>query len=41
MGWYDGNPAHLWQHPPVEAATRYVEFMGGADAVVAKARRFL
>jgi alkyl sulfatase BDS1-like metallo-beta-lactamase superfamily hydrolase len=22
MGWYDGNPAHLWQHPPVEAATR-------------------
>ena len=19
MGWYDGNPAHLWQHPPVEA----------------------
>ncbi len=38
MGWYDGNPAHLWQHPPVEAATRYVEFMGGADAVVEKAR---
>ena len=20
MGWFDGNPAHLWQHPPVEAA---------------------
>jgi alkyl sulfatase BDS1-like metallo-beta-lactamase superfamily hydrolase len=38
MGWFDGNPAHLWQHPPVEAATRYVDFMGGADAVVAKAR---
>ncbi|WP_435201268.1 alkyl/aryl-sulfatase [Janibacter sp. GS2] len=38
MGWFDGNPAHLWQHPPVEAATRYVEFMGGADAVVEKAR---
>ena len=19
MGWFDGNPAHLWQHPPVEA----------------------
>ena len=16
LGWYDGNPAHLWQHPP-------------------------
>jgi alkyl sulfatase BDS1-like metallo-beta-lactamase superfamily hydrolase len=38
MGWYDGNPAHLWQHPPTEAARRYLDFMGGADAVVAKAR---
>ncbi|GAA2074204.1 MBL fold metallo-hydrolase [Aeromicrobium tamlense] len=38
MGWYDGNPTRLWQHPPQEAATRYVEFMGGADAVVSKAR---
>ena len=38
MGWFDGNPAHLWMHPPVEAAARYVEFMGGADAVLAKAR---
>ncbi len=38
MGWYDGNPAHLWQHPPVEAATRYVEFMGGAEGVLTKAR---
>ncbi|WP_405780931.1 alkyl/aryl-sulfatase [Streptomyces sp. NBC_00859] len=39
MGWFDGNPAHLWPHPPVEAAGRYVEFMGGADAVLAKARK--
>jgi alkyl sulfatase BDS1-like metallo-beta-lactamase superfamily hydrolase len=38
MGWFDGNPAHLWEHPPVEAARRYVEFMGGAEAVLAKAR---
>jgi alkyl sulfatase BDS1-like metallo-beta-lactamase superfamily hydrolase len=38
MGWYDGNPARLWPHPPREAAKRYVEFMGGADAVVDKAR---
>ncbi|MFB8272176.1 alkyl/aryl-sulfatase [Streptomyces sp. NPDC055955] len=38
MGWFDGNPAHLWQHPPLEAGKRYVEFMGGADAVVDKAR---
>ncbi|WP_350348285.1 alkyl sulfatase dimerization domain-containing protein [Agromyces sp. G08B096] len=38
MGWYDGNPARLWKLPPADAATRYVEFMGGADAVVEKAR---
>ncbi|MEG3613581.1 alkyl/aryl-sulfatase [Isoptericola haloaureus] len=38
MGWFDGNPAHLWEHPPVERARRYVDFMGGADAVVARAR---
>lgn len=38
LGWFDGNPAHLWEHPPVEAATRYVEFMGGAEAVLEKAR---
>jgi alkyl sulfatase BDS1-like metallo-beta-lactamase superfamily hydrolase len=39
MGWYDGNPAHLWPHEPVEAARRYVEWMGGADAVVERARQ--
>ena len=38
MGWYDGNPAHLWQHTPTEAATRYVAAMGGADAVLVVAR---
>ena len=38
MGWYDANPANLWQHPPVERAIRYVEAMGGADAVTATAR---
>ena len=37
MGWYDGNPANLWKHPPTEAGRRYLEFMGGADAVVEKA----
>jgi alkyl sulfatase BDS1-like metallo-beta-lactamase superfamily hydrolase len=39
MGWFDGNPAHLWQHPPEASATRYVAFMGGADAVLERARR--
>ena len=38
MGWFDGNPAHLWAHPPEAAARRYVEFMGGADAVLERAR---
>jgi alkyl sulfatase BDS1-like metallo-beta-lactamase superfamily hydrolase len=38
MGWYDGNPAHLWQHTPEEAAKRYVVAMGGVDAVLATAR---
>ena len=37
MGWYDGNPAHLWEHPPVEKAQRYVAAMGGAEAVLARA----
>ncbi|HMM15063.1 MAG TPA: alkyl sulfatase dimerization domain-containing protein [Parvibaculum sp.] len=38
LGWFDGNPAHLRPLPPVEAAKRYVEFMGGADALLGKAR---
>ncbi|WP_026120771.1 alkyl/aryl-sulfatase [Nocardiopsis potens] len=37
MGWFDGNPAHLWEHPPAELARRYVDCMGGTDAVVEKA----
>lgn len=39
MGWYDGNPANLNPHPPVESATRYLEFMGGADEVLGRARK--
>ncbi|WP_037824584.1 alkyl/aryl-sulfatase [Streptomyces sp. NRRL B-1347] len=38
MGWYDGNPAHLWELPPVQAGAAYVEAMGGAEAVVDKAQ---
>jgi alkyl sulfatase BDS1-like metallo-beta-lactamase superfamily hydrolase len=37
LGWYEGNPARLWQHTPEDRGTRYVEAMGGADAVVARA----
>ncbi|MCL3993126.1 alkyl/aryl-sulfatase [Streptomyces lavenduligriseus] len=39
LGWFDGNPAHLWEHPPVASAKRYVEFMGGADEVLRRARQ--
>ncbi|ROZ89197.1 alkyl/aryl-sulfatase [Gordonia sp. OPL2] len=40
LGWYDGNPAHLWQHPPEATAARYVRAIGGIDAVVARAQEF-
>ena len=39
FGWYDGNPASLDPLPPADAAARYVAAMGGADKVVALARR--
>jgi alkyl sulfatase BDS1-like metallo-beta-lactamase superfamily hydrolase len=38
LGWFDGNPAHLHGLPPVEASKKYVEFMGGAGAVLKKAQ---
>lgn len=38
LGWYDGNPATLNPLPPVPAAHKYVEYMGGADAMLARAR---
>ncbi|WP_459802417.1 alkyl/aryl-sulfatase [Herbidospora sp. RD11066] len=41
LGWFDGNPAHLWEHPPVEQARRYVECLGGPDATVAIATRYI
>ncbi|OBT91971.1 hypothetical protein VE01_09911 [Pseudogymnoascus verrucosus] len=41
MGWYDGNPAHLWEHPPAEEGRRYVFCMGGADAVVCMAQTYV
>lgn len=38
LGWYEGNPARLWPHPPAESARRYVAAMGGIDAAVAVAQ---
>ncbi|MEU6251014.1 alkyl sulfatase dimerization domain-containing protein [Glycomyces sp. NPDC047010] len=34
LGWFDGNPANLWQHTPVERAKRYVDLAGGAENAV-------
>lgn len=39
LGWYDSNPAHLYRLPPIEAAKRYVEYMGGPESVIAKAKQ--
>lgn len=39
MGWYDGNPSDLDDLPPVEAAKKYVEYMGGEDAILDKAKK--
>jgi alkyl sulfatase BDS1-like metallo-beta-lactamase superfamily hydrolase len=38
FGWYDANPANLNPLPPADAAKKYIEFMGGADNVLAKAK---
>jgi alkyl sulfatase BDS1-like metallo-beta-lactamase superfamily hydrolase len=38
LGFFDGNPANLHPHTPVEAGRRYVAFMGGADALLRQAR---
>lgn len=40
LGWYDGNPSSPWQHPPAAAASRYVEAIGGRDAILAKAASY-
>ena len=39
MGWFDGNPARLWPHPPEVLGPRYVEAIGGIDRVVELARQ--
>ncbi|MGV0741201.1 alkyl/aryl-sulfatase [Mycolicibacterium sp. XJ870] len=38
MGWYDGNPSDLDDLPPTEAAKKYVEYMGGEEAILEKAK---
>ena len=38
LGWYDANPAHLNPPPPQEVARKTIDYMGGAEAVLARAR---
>ncbi|MGX9432623.1 alkyl/aryl-sulfatase [Bradyrhizobium sp. LeoA1S1] len=39
LGWYDANPVNLDPLPPVESGKKYVEYMGGADAILERARK--
>src|SRR6516165_5971576 len=38
LGWYDANPVHLDPLPPVESGKKYVEYMGGSDAILSRAK---
>ena len=38
LGWYDGNPADLNPLPRAEEAKKQVEYMGGAEATIKRAR---
>ncbi len=39
MGWYDANPVNLDPLTPEETAKKWVEYLGGAEAALEKARR--
>jgi alkyl sulfatase BDS1-like metallo-beta-lactamase superfamily hydrolase len=39
LGWYDANPVNLDPLPPVESGKKYVEYMGGNEAILARAAR--
>ena len=41
MTWFDGNPSHLWEHPPVPSAKRYVACMGGVEEVLRKSESYI
>jgi alkyl sulfatase BDS1-like metallo-beta-lactamase superfamily hydrolase len=38
LGWFDANPANLHPLTPVDTAKKMVQYMGGADALLARAR---
>jgi alkyl sulfatase BDS1-like metallo-beta-lactamase superfamily hydrolase len=39
LGWYDANPVHLDPLPPLESGKKYVEYMGGAAAILERAKK--
>jgi linear primary-alkylsulfatase len=39
LGFYDGNPASLNRLPPQESAKRYVDAMGGGEAMLTRAKQ--
>ncbi|WFD09172.1 alkyl/aryl-sulfatase [Tepidibacter hydrothermalis] len=39
IGWYNGNPVDLNKLFPEESAKKYVEYMGGEDSVLEKAKK--
>src|ERR1700742_4130269 len=39
LGWYDAKPVNLDPLPPVESGRKYVEYMGGADAILERAAK--
>ncbi|KAJ8116074.1 hypothetical protein OPT61_g2422 [Boeremia exigua] len=41
IGWFDGNPAHLWEHISVERAKRYVDLAGGMLKLIEAGRSAL
>lgn len=38
FGYFDGNPANLDPLPPVDAGQKFVEYVGGAEALIEKAQ---
>jgi alkyl sulfatase BDS1-like metallo-beta-lactamase superfamily hydrolase len=38
LSWYDGNPCNLHPLPPAPTARKFVEYMGGAPAAIARAK---
>ncbi|MBT6274456.1 MAG: MBL fold metallo-hydrolase [Chromatiales bacterium] len=38
LSWYDGHPANLNPLPPRPAAHKYVDYMGGAESILSRAR---